>query len=254
MSSNNPDLSGRTILITGATAGIGREAALTLARHGATILLLGRDEKKLNALYDEMTALGLPTPAVVPFNLLQITPELAESLAESLSASLPHLDGLLHNAAYLGTLSPLTHYDPSEWLKVMQVNLNAPFLLTKALLPLLKTAPHASVVFTLADEGLAGRAYWGAYGVSKFASNGLMQILAEELELNTKVRVNAVNPGPTRTRLRAKAYPAEDPRTVPCPSEVMTPYLTLFGDEGRNMHGLTLGPTTTSKQQEAQYA
>lgn len=237
-----PDLSNRTILITGATGGIGREAALTLAKHGATTLLLGKAEKRLNDLYDEIVDLGLPTPAVVPFNLLQCTPELTENLAETLSSSLPHLDGILHNAAYLGTLSPLTHYDPEEWLKVMQVNLNAPFLLTKSLLPLLRKAPQASVVFTLADEGLAGRAYWGAYGVSKFAVNGLMQTLAEELEVNTKIRVNAINPGPTRTSLRAKAYPAEDPQTVAQPSQVMTPYLTLFSAEGAEYHGQVLGP------------
>jgi NAD(P)-dependent dehydrogenase (short-subunit alcohol dehydrogenase family) len=144
------------------------------------------------------------------------------------------LDGLLHNAAILGDLSPIDHYDIGLWQRVMHVNVNAPFILTRCLLPLLRESPDASIVFTTSGVGNRGRAYWGAYAASKFAVEGLSQVLADELE-KTNVRVNCINPGRTRTSMRARAYPAEDPQTLSPPESLASTYLYLLGPDSRGV-------------------
>lgn len=233
-------LAGRVILVTGAGAGIGRAVSLAFAAHGATVILLGRTVARLEGVYDEIVAAGGPQPAIYPMDLEGATPDDHADLADNVAAELGRLDGLLHNAGLLGTLTPIEHYDPVEWLRVIQVNLNAPFLLTRACLPLLKAAPDASVLFTSSGVGRRGRAYWGAYSVSKFGIEGLMQILADELEENSTVRVNSLNPGRVRTAMRAAAYPAENPRELPAPADVVTPYLYLMGPDSIGVRGEAL--------------
>jgi len=233
-------LKDRAILVTGASDGIGRQAALSFAAHGATVALLGRNEGRLEQVYDQITAAGGPEPLLIPFDLGAAAPGQFEQLAELLEQDLGRLDGLLHNAAWLGALSPIEHYDPETWYRVFQVNVHAPFLLTQACLDLLKQAPDASVVFTSDRVGREGRAYWGAYGASKFAIEGLMQTLADEVETNTAVRVNSLDPGPIRTRLRNLAYPGEDPNSVPTADTVMPAYLYLMSDDSRSLHGQAL--------------
>ena len=147
---------------------------------------------------------------------------------------------MLHNAGLLGSLTPLEHYDPVEWLRVIQVNLNAPFLLTQACLPLLKSAADASLLFTSSGVGRRGRAYWGAYSVSKFAVEGMMQILADELDENSRIRVNSINPGRVRTAMRAAAYPAENPDELLAPEDIVLPYLYLLGPDSREVRGKAL--------------
>jgi NAD(P)-dependent dehydrogenase (short-subunit alcohol dehydrogenase family) len=230
----------RVILVTGAGDGIGRAAAESFAAHGATVILLGRTVAKLEAVYDAIEGAGHPQPAIYPMNLEGAAPKDHEDLAETLGREFGRLDGLLHNAAQLGTLTPLEHYDPQLWYRVMQVNLHAPFLLTRACIPVLKQSPDASVLITSSQVGRRGRAYWGAYAVSNAALEGLMQVLADELEANTHIRVNSLDPGLVRTSLFAQAYPARDPASVPEPAAVLSSYLYLMGPDSRGTNGKSL--------------
>lgn len=233
----NDLLQDRVILVTGAGDGLGRCAAVSFARHGATVVLLGRTLKKLEAVYDEIENAGLPKPAIYPMNLEGASPKDYGDLAQVVAGEFGRLDGLLHSAATLGPLSPIANYPVEAWLRVCHVNLTAPFMLTQACLKLLMESPDASVVFThdrVADEG---RAYWGAYGVSKAGGVGLMRMLASELQTNTRVRVNALDPGPAATRLRLQAFPAEDRSLLPTPDSLMPAYLYLIGPDSRGRTG-----------------
>jgi len=233
-------LKGRVILVTGAGAGIGRAAAKAYAAHGATVILLGRTTKKLEKVYDEIEQAGHPQPAIYPMNLEGASPKDYEDLANTLEEEFGRLDGLLHNASLLGTLTPIEHYDVEMWHKVLHVNVNAEFMLTQACLDLLKKSPEAAIIFTTSSVGRKGRAYWGAYAVSKFATEGLMEVLADELETNTNIRVNSLNPGGTRTRMRAEAYPGEDPNLLPMPEDIMPMYLYLMGSDSKDVNGQAL--------------
>ncbi|MCB1677083.1 MAG: YciK family oxidoreductase [Halioglobus sp.] len=233
-----PDLlRGKTILVTGAGDGIGRAAAQCYAARGATVILLGRTGAKLEAVYDKIEAAGGPQPAIVELDLASATEDHFQRLADSLGDTFTHLDGLLHNAGILGERRPIESASYASWLEVMQVNVNAQFLLTRYLLPLLQAAPAASVVFTSSGVGRRGNAYWGAYAVSKFATEGLMQVLASELENTSKVRVNSLNPGATNTAMRRSAYPAENPNRNPAPQDIMLAYLFLMGDDSAGVTG-----------------
>ncbi|MCP4270955.1 MAG: YciK family oxidoreductase [Gammaproteobacteria bacterium] len=230
----------KVILVTGAGDGIGRAAAETYAKYGATVILLGKTTSKLESVYDAIIEAGGATPAIYPMNLEGASPTDYEDLAKVISKEFGKLDGLLQNAGILGTLSPIENQSIETWYKVQQINVNATFMLTQACLPLLKKAPTASIIFTSSGVGRKGRAYWGAYAVSKFATEGLMQILADELETNTKVRSNCINPGACRTAMRAAAYPGEDISTNPTPAEIMPLYLYLMGDESSEISGQSL--------------
>ena len=230
-------LTGKTILVTGAGDGIGRAAALSYARRGATVILLGRTAGKLESVYDEIEAAGDPKPAIVELDLATAVEENYQHLASSLATEFSHLDGVLHNASILGDRRPIENAGYATWQDVMQVNVNAQFLLTRYLLPLLHAAPAASIIFTSSGVGRTGKAYWGAYAVSKFATEGLMQVLASELENTSKIRVNSLNPGATNTRMRHTAYPAETPTDNPSPQDIMTAYLFLMGDDSAGVTG-----------------
>jgi len=230
-------LEGKTILVTGAGDGIGRSAALAYAAHGATVILLGRTESKLEKVYDEIEQAGGPKPALVALDLATATEENVLHLAGGLAQEFPHLDGLLHNASILGERRPVESAGYAAWLEVMQVNVNAQFLLTRHMLPLLQAAPAASIVFTSSGVGRKGRAYWGAYAVSKFATEGFMQVLADELENTSRVRVNSLNPGATNTAMRRAAYPGELPTDNPAPEDIMATYLFLMGGDSAGITG-----------------
>ncbi|AYF85971.1 YciK family oxidoreductase [Pseudomonas sp. JS3066] len=236
--SARPDLlKDRVILITGAGRGIGAAAAKTFAAHGATVLLLGKTEASLNAVYDEIEAAGHPQAAVIPFNLETAQPHQYDELAATLETEFGHIDGILHNASILGPRTPIEQLSGDNFMRVMQVNVNAMFMLTSTLLPLLKLSKDASVVFTSSSVGRKGRAYWGAYAVSKFATEGLMQVLADEVDGIASVRSNSVNPGATRTDMRAQAYPGENPDNNPEPAEIMPVYLYLMGPDSAGVNG-----------------
>jgi len=232
-------LKDKTILVTGAGDGIGRAAAITYAQAGATVILLGKTVEKLESVYDEIEALGAPKAAILPLNLETATEQNYIEITNMIDREFGVLDGLLHNASILGMRTPLENYDPVTWEQVMRVNTNAPFYLTQALLPLLHLSSCASIVFTSSSVGIKGKAYWGAYSVSKFAIQGMMQILADELENTSNVRSNCINPGATRTSMRAAAYPGEQPESNPTPEQIMPVYLYLMGADSATVNGRT---------------
>ncbi|MDU8502302.1 YciK family oxidoreductase [Pseudomonas syringae] len=233
-------LKGRIILVTGAARGIGAAAAKTYAAHGATVLLLGRTEASLAQVHDQIKTAGQPQPLVIPFDLESAEPQQYHALASMIEHTFGHLDGVLHNASIIGPRAPLEQLSGEDFMQVMHINVNATFMLTQALLPLLQRSTDASVAFTSSSVGRKGRAQWGAYGVSKFATEGLMQTLADELEGVTSVRANSINPGATRTGMRAQAYPEENPQNNPAPEDIMPVYLYLMGPDSKGINGQAL--------------
>lgn len=237
-------LSDKVILVTGAGDGIGKVAALTYAKAGAKVVLLGRTVSKLEATYDDIMNTKkqhahIAQPAIVPLDHKGATANDYNGLADTIEAQYKRLDGVLFNASILGNLCPFGQIKESEYDEVMQINVKAPLLMIQALLPLLKNTPLSSVVFTTSGVGRKGRAFWGAYSMSKFATEGMMQILADEHK-NSSVRFNCVNPGATRTDMRAKAYPAEDPKTLKTPLDIMATYAYLMSDISRGVNGQSL--------------
>ena len=230
-------LKDKIILITGTGDGIGATAAKTFAKHGATVILLSKTEKKIIDVYDEIVNAGHPQPAIITLNLEKATAEDHAGLAHTIETEFGRLDGLLHNAAMFEGLSPISQFDNTLWERIVQVNLHAPFLLSQAMIPLLNKSKQASMVFTSSGVAHQGRAYWGAYGVTKAAGDNLMGILADELEIDTPIRVNSIDPGRVRTRMRALAFPGENPMTVPAPEDIMDSYLYLMSDESKDVNG-----------------
>lgn len=228
-------LNNKVIIVTGAGDGIGKTAAIAYAATGATVVLLGRTLSKLEATYDEIEAHGFAQPAIFPINFESAVEADYQALVEAIEETFGKIDGLLHNAAMLGARTPLKQYADDVWQRVMQVNVNAPFMLTKALLPLCNK--KASIVFTSSSVAHRGKAYWGAYSVSKAAVLNLMEVLADELDGTSEIRTNTINPGATRTAMRATAYPAEDPSTVKAPEEIMNAYVFLMSAESENING-----------------
>ncbi|MBM5811235.1 MAG: YciK family oxidoreductase [Gammaproteobacteria bacterium] len=231
---------GRMIVVTGAGDGIGRALALALARQGATVGLLGRTLRRLEATYDSIVAGGGPQPALLPFNLETAAAGEYDALGAALEREFGRIDGLAHVAGIAGDPTPLDHYDVPTWCRVLHVNLTAPFVLTQALLPLLRRAEDASVLFTSCAIGRRGRAYFGAYAASKSGLEGLMQVLAHECEGTTNIRANSFDPGPVRTALRLRLYPAEDRTMLPEPAAVTAPFLYLLGPASRGINGQAL--------------
>ena len=234
------ELSGRVIAITGASDGLGRAVALACARHGAAVVLIGRNEKKLAAVHAEIAAAataGAPEASIGVLDLERAVAADYDALADALAERYGRLDGLLHSAGLLGPLSPIEHYDVPSWCRVLHVNLTAAFALTQVLLPALRKSADASIVFTSSSVGRRGRAYWGAYAVTKFGLEGLSQVLADELEGTSAIRVNTLNPGRARTAMRRQAYPAEDVETVPLPATLTGPYIALLGPASRGVTG-----------------
>ena len=234
-------LQGRVILVTGAGYGIGRTAALTYARAGATVILLGRTQAALNETYDLIETAGYPQAAVLPFDLASTDEESYRQLAHIIDENFGHLDGVLLNAGVLGQRTMLDNYHWETWQKVMHINANSQFLIVKHLLPLLHKADNdASIIFTTSSVGRKARAYWGAYSASKFAVEGIMQLYADELENTSDIRVNCINPGATRTTMRQAAYPAENPEDVPVAESIMPLYLYLMSPESMAINGQSL--------------
>ncbi len=230
-------LEGRTILVTGAGDGIGRVAAHSFAASGATVILLGRTVAKLEQVYDEITQQDDTEPVILPLCLENASEEDYQTMADAIDEQFGKLDGLLHNAGLLGQRTTIGNYQQSTWEQVIQVNVNAAFLLTKTVMPLLKTSPDASIIFTSSGVGRKGKAFWGAYAVSKFATEGMAQVLSHELEETSNIRVNCINPGATRTKMRALAYPAEDPNSLKTPKQIMPAYLYLMGADSTGVTG-----------------
>jgi len=240
LTSYHPDsalLTGRNILVTGAGDGIGRALAIGFARFGATVILLGRKVKKLEAVYDEIENAGYPQPAIYPLDLEKAPTEAFDQLGTVLAENFEQLHGVVHNAAMLGQHSPMLAIDPQMWQQVLQTNLTAPFLITRSCYNLLKAAPTASVVFTSDAVASHGRAYWGTYAVAKAGLDNFMQIIADEWENSTRIRVNSLDPGPVLTWLRRQVFPGEDPQDLPSPEDCLLPFLYLIDGQHHALRG-----------------
>jgi NAD(P)-dependent dehydrogenase (short-subunit alcohol dehydrogenase family) len=230
-------LDGRVILITGVTSGLGRALSLACARCGATVILAGRSAAKLERVYDEIESQGGPRPAIATLDLATATAVDYDGLAATIDAEFGRLDGLVHAAGMLGDRTPLEQYDVPTWCRVLHVNLTAPFILTQIMLPALRKSADASVIFVSSGVVHNPRPFWGAYAVAKTGLESVRGMLAEELEGAPQIRVNSINPGRMRTPMRAAAYPAEDPNTLPTPASVTGPFLFLLSAHGRGTTG-----------------
>ena len=227
----------RIILITGASDGIGKALALHAASLGAQVILHGRSVPKLEKVYDTIEDIeGAPRPSIAVMDLESANAESYTTLAQSIEAEFGRLDGLVLNASILGERYSIEQYDAVLWQKVMHVNVTSVFAMTQVFLPLLQKSEDPSVIFTSSGVGRTGRAHWGAYAVSKFATEGLSQVLADE-HRHGKLRSNCINPGATRTNMRLAAYPAEDRDALKRPEEILAPYIYLLGPDSRGITG-----------------
>ena len=235
----SPDniLRDRIILITGSSDGIGKALALRAAGLGAQVILHGRSVAKLEKVYDAIEEIpDAPRPSIAVLDLESANAQSYETLANSIADEFGRLDGLVHNASILGDRYSIEQYDAVTWQKVMHVNVTAAFALTQVMMPLLKESEDPSVIFTSSGVGRTGKAFWGAYAVSKFATEGLSQVLADE-HRHGALRSNCVNPGATRTNMRLAAYPAEDRDQLKRPEEILAPYLFLLGPDSKGVTG-----------------
>lgn len=227
-------LKDKVILITGATRGIGKAVTLECARLGATVLLLAKDLKRLEQTYDDILALDAPQPAILNIDLEVAGADDYQKIADSIEKEFGHLDGLLHNAGRVGGLTPLQNIDIQNWSKIVTLHMHAPFLLSRACIPLLRQSSDPSILFTV-DE--TNKAYWGAYGVSKYGQISLLKILSDELDGDQKIRVNGIHPGIVRTDLRTHNYPGINPEEFPAPETVTPPFLYFLGPDSKNSTG-----------------
>ena len=222
----------KTILITGSSDGIGKALALGFSKLGANIILLGRHSDKLDRVYDQLDQ-SHPSQKhlILEADLALLSNESAQEILVAISQEFEALDGIIHNAAILGTMSSLADYDLSTWDTVMKVNLRAPFILSKTLKVMLEGSLMPRLIFTSSGVANVGKGFWGAYSVSKFGIKGLAEIFADELETTSKIKVFNFDPGKTRTNMRASAYPAEDPRTLKSANDLVTCYLWFFSSD-----------------------
>ncbi|HVR80743.1 MAG TPA: SDR family NAD(P)-dependent oxidoreductase [Luteimonas sp.] len=223
-------LAGRVVLVSGAHGGLGSAASLACARAGATVVLLGRKLPKLNRLYDTLAEVG-PQPLLYPLDLEGAAPDDYAELASRIETELGHLDGLLHCAAEFRGLTPLVHTDPAAFARALHVNLTAPWWLSQACLPLLSKAEDSAVVFALDDPQQTRQAFWGGYGVAQHGLAALVGMLHAELA-NGSVRISALQPGPMRTALRAKAFVEEDDKIARDPTAYADACVTLLSNAG----------------------
>lgn len=231
-----PDLlKEHVILITGAGSGIGSAVAKAYARHGATVILLDKKIPALEHVYDHILAEGGATPALYPLDLKGANITDYDDLASSILDNFGRLDGLVHCAASLGQIAPVQHQEPEVWLESLQINLAAPYLLTRACLTLMQKSEHASIIFTTDDH--KDKAYWSGYGIGKAGIEALSKQLADELECDGRIRVNCIDPGKVRTPLHARAFPGINPESLPLPEDVVSSYLYLMGKDSFDING-----------------
>ena len=229
------DLSGRTILITGATDGIGKVLAIEFSKLGSNIILLGRNSSKLDKVYDQLdNSLTSQKHLIVQADLGLLNNDSAHEILHAIAEEFTSLDGIIHNAAILGTMTTLEDYELSRWDEVLNVNLRAPFLLTKTLKTILETSTLPRIIFTSSGVANMGRAFWGAYSVSKFGLKGLAEIFANELETTSPIKVFNFDPGATQTKMRASARPSENPNSLKTPNDLINCYLWFFSEESSN--------------------
>lgn len=238
--SSKQNLKGKIILVTGAGDGMGRAAAVEYACQGASVILLGRDVKNLEKTHDIIISKNAPSPMISLMDFSKADGNDYQELADNLINKYGHLDGLLLNAAILGDRSPISQYDVSTWVNTIHVNLTSQFILTKSLLPCLEISKSASVIFTTSGVGKVGKAFWGAYSVSKFGVEGLCQILCDEYQNDQTIRFNCINPGAIQTKMRKLAYPLEDPTKLLNPEDILDKYVWLMSDSSKEIDGQSI--------------
>ena len=238
--SSNKNLKDKIVLITGAGDGMGKAAAIEYASQGASLILLGRNVKNLEKTHDIISASNAPKPMISLMDLSKADGNDYQELSDNLMNKYGHLDGLLLNAAILGDRSPISQYDISTWVNTIHVNLTSQFILTKSLLPSLEKSTSASVIFTSSGVGKVGKAFWGAYSVSKFGVEGLCQILSDEYQNDKTIRFNCINPGAIQTKMRKSAYPLEDPQKLLTPEDVLDKYVWLMSDVSKEIDGQSI--------------
>ena len=233
-------LENKVILVTGAGDGIGKAAAISYASHGAKVILLGKTLFNLENTYDEIIKQGYEDPSISLLDLSKADGNDYDDLRDNLANNYKHLDGLLLNASILGERSPIEDYDISVWVQTLHINLTAQFILVKTLLPVLHLSNKASVIFTSSGVGKIGKAFWGAYSVSKFGIEGLSQILSNEHSNDKSIRFNCINPGAIDTKMRKAAYPLENPMNLLKPQDIMEKYLWLMSDDSSDVFGQSI--------------
>jgi short-subunit dehydrogenase len=221
----------KNILITGANKGIGRELSFGMSAKGANIILLGRDSKSLNETYDHIKKNYNTKPLIIECDLEGLNQNQATEINNEIIRHYENLDGLINNASILGKMSMLSEYDHETWSKVININLTASFLLSKSLIPALSTSASPRIIFTSSGVANKGRAFWGAYAVSKAATKSMAEIFKDELESTSSLKIFNFDPGATRTSMRAFAYPAEDPSLLKGPQELQKCYEWFFSKE-----------------------
>jgi NAD(P)-dependent dehydrogenase (short-subunit alcohol dehydrogenase family) len=230
----------KIILVTGAGDGIGKSAAISYASRGATVILLGKTKTKLEKVYDEIEESNYPTPLISLMDFSKADGNDYQELVDNLIKDYKQLDGLLLNAAILGDRSPIEQYDVAKWVETIHINLTSQFILIKTLLPALRNSNNASVLFTSSGVGRVGKAFWGAYAVSKFGVEGLCQVLSDEHSNDKSIRFNCINPGAVQTNMRKEAYPLENPNDLLHPDEIMDKYVWLMSDESKDIDGQSI--------------
>lgn len=230
-------LAGRVVLVTGATGGLGRVVALACAAQGATVVLHGRVVRKLEAIYDEIVGAQSPEPTILPLDFATARAEDFANVASALQAQHGRTDAIVHTAVQLGSLGPIEHQSIDAWLATLRVDLLAPFGLTRSLLPLLRAAPDASVIFTLDTRGEDPKAFWGAYAVAKAGLSALLAIVADEWESTPNLRVNGIVPGPMQSPLRARTHPGDDITRLPLPDLLVPLFLHLLAGQSKGESG-----------------
>ena len=238
--SSNQNLKAKIILITGAGDGMGKAAAIEYASQGASVILLGRDIKNLEKTHEIIISKNAPSPMISLMDLSKADGNDYQELADNLINKYGRLDGLLLNAAILGDRSPISQYDVSTWVNTIHINLTSQFILTKSLLPSLEKSKSSSVIFTTSGVGKIGKAFWGAYSVSKFGVEGLCQILADEYQNDKTIRFNCINPGAIQTKMRKSAYPLEDPKKLLTPEDILDKYVWLMSDSSKEIDGQSI--------------
>ena len=233
-------LKGKTIVISGSGSGIGRQVAKSFSKFGADLILFSKSEEKLESLFDELNKDYSNNVIIQPLDLETAEEKDYEKIFRAIRDDYPKIDGLINNAGILGEKKSLEQYSYVSWKNVLKVNLDASFLMTKSLMPLLRKSDNSSIIFTSSGVGRKGRAYWGAYSISKFATEAMMQILSEELQNTSRVRVNCINPGAVRTKMRESAYPAENPKKNPPPIQIIEAYLYLMSDMSLEINGQSI--------------
>ena len=225
----------KNILVTGASKGIGREIALGLSKFGANVILHGRSEDALDEIYDEIISKYKTDPMIIKCDLNLLDEDKSKEIVEVISKNISCLDGIINNAAIIGRMSSIADFDLDTWQKVLNTNLTSSFLLVKYLTPLMEDSERPRIIFTSSGVATKGKAFWGAYAISKAAVKSLSEILQEELEPLSKIKVFNFDPGATRTSMRAYAYPAEDPSSLKGTSSLLNYYLWLFSRESENI-------------------